>query len=274
MKMRHNKKRNTGFLYEALIVELTKTVVTSELDKKNRITAILKEFFKPGSVLAEELEHYRSLNETDSMQPYTAEKLLCESRNQYSMLNKKEIFKTQTRLVNKINKTVSKDVFNNFVPNYKSLATIYQIFNDSLSIKKRVILEEEILKKMIKAPPEQKEMEIKNIDNIVFNSFSKKFNNKYLSLHEEQKKLLKTYVTAVADNSISLKVFLNEEIRRLKSKLEESLKNTEEITSDESMVHRTEEVIGFLDSCSSKLVDQSMVEKVLKIQELAREIEQ
>tara|TARA_Y100000034_G_scaffold84518_1_gene101341 strand:- start:1113 stop:1937 length:825 start_codon:yes stop_codon:yes gene_type:complete len=274
MKMRHNKKRNTGFLYEALIVELTKTVVNGDADKKKQITAILKEFFKPGSVLAKELEYYRSLNETDSMQPYTAEKLLCESRNQYSMLDKKEIFKTQTKLVNKINKMVSKETFNNFVPNYKSLATIYQIFNDSMSIKKRVILEEEILKRMIRVPSEQKEVEIKNIDNIVFNSFSKKFNNKYLSLHEEQKKLLKTYVSAAADNSISLKVFLNEEIKRLKSKLEESLKSTEEIIADASMVSRTEEVIDFLDSCSSKLIDQSMVEKVLKIQELAREIEQ
>ena len=34
-KMKHNKKRNTAFLYEALVKELTKTVVEKDNNKKN-----------------------------------------------------------------------------------------------------------------------------------------------------------------------------------------------------------------------------------------------
>jgi len=37
MKMKHNKKRNTAFLYECLIKELTKTIVRKEIDKKEKI---------------------------------------------------------------------------------------------------------------------------------------------------------------------------------------------------------------------------------------------
>ena len=37
MKMKHNKKRNTAFLYECLIKEMTKAVVRGELQKKQQI---------------------------------------------------------------------------------------------------------------------------------------------------------------------------------------------------------------------------------------------
>ena len=35
--MKHNKKRNTAFLYECLIKEMTKAVVRGELQKKQQI---------------------------------------------------------------------------------------------------------------------------------------------------------------------------------------------------------------------------------------------
>ena len=45
MKQRHNKKRNTAFLYETLIVELTKSSVRNDTNRKRNVIAILKEFF-------------------------------------------------------------------------------------------------------------------------------------------------------------------------------------------------------------------------------------
>ena len=46
MKMKHNKKRNTAFLYECLLKELTKTIVRSENKRKDEIISIIKEFFQ------------------------------------------------------------------------------------------------------------------------------------------------------------------------------------------------------------------------------------
>ena len=37
MKMKHNKKRNTAFLYESLIKELTKSLVNKDEEKKQQI---------------------------------------------------------------------------------------------------------------------------------------------------------------------------------------------------------------------------------------------
>jgi len=56
MKFRHNKKRNTAFLYEALVKELTKAIVNKDIKKKNALVSMLKENFSTGKVLQKELE--------------------------------------------------------------------------------------------------------------------------------------------------------------------------------------------------------------------------
>ncbi len=40
--MKHNKKRNTAFLYESLVKELTKAVVRQEEAKKKTIITLIK----------------------------------------------------------------------------------------------------------------------------------------------------------------------------------------------------------------------------------------
>ena len=56
MKTKHNKKRNTAFLFESLVRELTKSIVFSKPEKTKKIKNIIKEHFSKGSALARELE--------------------------------------------------------------------------------------------------------------------------------------------------------------------------------------------------------------------------
>ena len=70
------------------------------------------------------------------------------------------------------------------------------------------------------------------IDKTVYKLFVNKFNEKYNNqLLPEQKQLLNYYVSSFADNALSLKIFLNEEVGRLKTELKQSL-NIEEIKND------------------------------------------
>ena len=41
MRLKHNKKRNTAFVYEALVRELTESVVRNNKNKQNKIVSIL-----------------------------------------------------------------------------------------------------------------------------------------------------------------------------------------------------------------------------------------
>jgi len=59
--MKHNKKRNPAFLYEALIREMAVAVSVGESDKQLEIKNILVNHFKKGTELRKELDIYRTL---------------------------------------------------------------------------------------------------------------------------------------------------------------------------------------------------------------------
>jgi len=271
MSLKHNKKRNTAFLYETLLKELTKSVVNGATEKKWQIINLMKESFNTNTNLYKELVLYKSLNETNQLAPQTAEKLVYEIRLQHSKLDKKKIFSEQTALIKQMNKTLSKGVFSNFVANYKSLATIYQIFNEETPTKSRVLLEENVLKALTSEKIEEQQA-MKPIDNIVYKQFVQKFNEEYSDkLCNEQKELLNKYIASFLDNGIELKVFLNEELSRLKEEVSESMK-LQEIKEDEDMLKKTESIVNLLEGFRNRQIDKEMIEKVLKIQELAKEI--
>ena len=51
MKFKHNKKRNTAFIYECLIKELSKAALYESTDKKSKVLFILKEYFGKDKIL-------------------------------------------------------------------------------------------------------------------------------------------------------------------------------------------------------------------------------
>tara|TARA_A100001515_G_scaffold27079_1_gene20724 strand:- start:207 stop:1025 length:819 start_codon:yes stop_codon:yes gene_type:complete len=269
---RHNKKRNTAFLFETLVIELTKSIVQKDHKRKHQISEMLKTHFDQKTILRKELDLFMALLETDGLDAKTSEKLLAEAKKQYTNLDKQKIFEQQSALIKKINTTLSKSVFSNFMPNYKDLATIGQIFNDSTPIKSRVLLENKIVEKLSnKQETEQSQMQ--PIDNIVYKTFVDKFNDQYgTKLTEQQSTLLSYYISSFADNGLQLKTFLNEELARLKVTLTSALESNE-ISNDSDMMDSTNKVIAKLDEYKNTPVDKAMIEGILKTQELVREIE-
>ena len=270
MKIKHNKKRNTAFVYEILIKEATVAILKKDTKRRNNVINIIKKHFKSDSLLRKDLECYRSLYENQNLTQLTSEKIIKEVKLQKRLLDAARLFKQQTALIHDINKEASSSIFNNFIPNYKTLATIDQIFSDRISPKNQVILENEIVKNMTKQFPTKEVVE--PIDNIIYNTFVEKFNNKYESnLLEEQKKLLTYYIASFADNALELKVFLNEEIARLKNKLEEA-KAINEIKSDTEMLEKTNKIIERLNGFFNRTIDDNLLLTVMRTQELVKEI--
>ena len=270
MKIKHNKKRNTAFVYEALVKEATVAILKNDSERKDKAIKIIKKHFKPGSVLRKDLDCYRSLSENQSIDRLTAEKILREVKLQKRLIDPSGLFKQQTKLIHDVNKEVSSSVFGNFVPNYKSLATIMQIFSDKISPKNQVILENEIIEKMVVRLPGIENGE--QIDGIVYKTFAKKINEKYDNeLLKEQKELLTYYVSSFADNALELKTFLNDEIPRLKEQLEKA-KTLDEVKEDEEMFNKTQKVIEHLSSFAKEDVNESVLLTIMKTQKLVKEI--
>jgi hypothetical protein len=273
-KTKHNKKRNTAFLYEALVREMTKAVVSQDKERKNNIVDILKESFSSKRILGKELKLYQTILESADLESVTAEKLLYKIREAYSELDEQEIYNAQSAVIDRINKEVGSEVYNNFVPNYKSIATVSQLFgadSTAVGIKRGVILEQQILETITSSTTEESKTEMKPIDNIVFKTFTSKFNEVYGDdLLSEQKELLNRYILSFSSDT-DIKIYLNEELGRLHTALQTAL-NIEEVKSDQNMTESTNSVIKMIDEFKTQPVDKSLVEKVLKIQNLVHEI--
>ena len=190
-KSKHNKKRNTAFLFEILTRELTKSIFNEDTKRKNKIISIIKEHFKKGSLLNKDLESYRSICETENFKENVAEKLLQEIKAANRILDPQGLFVAQSRLIDDMNKGLSKSAFSTFVPNYKSLATLAQIFDNDTPTKTRVLLEDAVVKQMTFDKKNQEDENLLTIDNLTYQTFIEKFNRKYgQELREEQNNLL------------------------------------------------------------------------------------
>ena len=269
MKARHNKKRNTAFVYEALIREMSKAVLAGDKTLQNKVLEILKKHFSEHSVLGKELGCYKALTESKDLDKYTAEKMLYRARQAYEDLDNAEIFKEQSQVIKTINKEISSDVFSNFVPNYRSFATISQIFNTKTSVKKKVILEQEVIRS-ITNKSDNKKGSLKPIDSLVVKTFTKNFNDKYKDLLPEQKHLLGKYIFSFDQNEADFRLYLSEELTRIKKEVEKSLQ-LEDVYTDEAMVTNTKKVLNDIDGFNVSTIREVEVKKILKLQKLVSE---
>ena len=112
---------------------------------------------------------------------------------------------------------------------------------------------------------------MKPVDNLVYRTFVDKFNEQYKDeLLEEQKDLLSRYIASIHDDGIELRLFLNEELARLKKSLNEGLLN-EEINSNEQFLDKAKKLLTIMENYKKTPINTGMIEQILKVQALAKE---
>ena len=269
-KLKHNKKRNTAFLFESLVKELTKAVVYRNENRQKIISSLIKEHFKKNSILDKELTLYKQLYETKQFPQQSAEKLIDQVKVEHEKLSETEIFNEQSRLIAKINKTLGFEVYNNFVPNYKTLASISQIFSKDVEPRKKVLLEREIFDVLV--APQIVEKQEKTIEDRGFlKTFYNKFNKTYSGiLSEQQKQLLSKYITHQEDD-VDLKIYLNEEISRIKKELE-SVNSFDIIKENVELKDKVNKTKQYVDSIKIEVINEELIKKVMIIQDFLSEV--
>jgi hypothetical protein len=266
---KHNKKRNTAFIYEALVREVIRQTIKKDIVQRDRAIKVLKESFGKNTEAKKELELYKVLLDTRGLERSVAEKIVSETIRQYKNLDHKKIFFEQNQIISLINKEFSKSTFNNFVPNYKNLATIAQIFGDSLNPKERVLLENKLVDSLSSADDIIEGNTPSS--SLITKTFVKRFNDTYNHFLEEQKELLSKYIFSFEDDGVEFSFYLNEEVGRLKDTLNEATKISE-IKEDQDLQTKLHEVLAVLEDISKKTLDREALIDILKIQNLAKEL--
>tara|TARA_Y100000310_G_scaffold319445_1_gene374715 strand:- start:149 stop:970 length:822 start_codon:yes stop_codon:yes gene_type:complete len=267
--MRHNKKRNTAFLYECLIKELTKAIIRKDNMTKQKVLVIVKENFAKNSILYEDLFLYKQLLETKKLDEKYAKRFLVEVKKDWESIDRKKVFNAQTNLIRKINEVLAPDVFSNFIDNYRNIATAGSFLqSSSLKAKQRIVTEDRMM--ILVSQPKDKGKEIKHVDNLTYNTFVSKFNETYKhTLRDEQRSLLTNYITSFSDNGLGLKSFMNEEIGRLKESMKTIISGP---GVSETYKERGTKVLQKLEEFSKIPINEEMVKDIFYIQDLIGEI--
>ena len=103
-----------------------------------------------------------------------------------------------------------------------------------------------------------------DVDNLVYSTFAKKFNETYVGLNERQKSLLKAFLTSTDQNNLEMKIYLDEELERIK----EEIKQSQEL---EVFPEQKQEILNLIGTYSEKELDSEDLTKILKIQQLVEE---
>ena len=271
-KLRHSKFKNTGVLFELLV----RQIASDTLNEKNSpALSIIKKHFKNGSELSKELKLYQYLVKENFDNSYKAQEFLNIVLSERKKLNEGVLKREKYNLIKTINERfTTNDFFKYRVSNYKSLASIYKLFenNEGVSPKEWVECKNVILENVTKKPKAEREVnseyvnESKDVRLLAYKFLVDKFNEKYKGLTTEQKSVLRNYINNV-DNSDNLKRFILRESEKLKKEFSKIK------ISDKVSTIKLKEVVNLIDGLSnSKIVSENQALGLLRYHQLLNEL--
>lgn len=276
-KLKHSKYKNTGILFEMLVRKLTSETLSSN---KSVTIDIIKKYFGKNTELAKELNLYNSLLKEQYRTEAQALDYIRSIKSSHSRLNQSVLRRQRYNLVKEISE---KFVFSNMskihITNYKTLASIYMIFEyDETSNPKQllecknVIIQNGLLtekRSTIKDPViESFESQPKDVRLLTYKLMIDKFNEKYSNLDESQKHLLNKYITNVNDTA-ALKEYVEQIIPTIKKELSTQAKTiTDKAT--QIKVQKLSEMLCTVENMKS--IKESHVLSLLRYFDLIKEL--
>jgi hypothetical protein len=233
-KLKHSKYKNTGILFEMLVRKLTSEALSSD---KSVTVDIIKKYFGKNTELAKELHLYNALLKEQFRSEAQALDYIRTVKSAHSKLNQSLLRRQRYNLVKEISEQFGFDKASKIqINNYKTLASIYMIFEHDETANpkqllecKNVILQNGLIQetKHVEEPDpvvEAFKSQPKEVRLLTYKLMIDKFNEKYSGLDESQKRLLNKYITNVNDTA-ALKEYVEVEIPLIKKQLSEQAKS-------------------------------------------------
>lgn len=279
MKIKHNKYKNTGILFELLVRKITADTLSSG---NSKAAALVKKYFTK-SELANENKLYQTINNSISLSEGKAETILSTVLDQSKKLDGEKLAKEKYNLIREIKENFDmNDFFGAKIKSYKLLASTYVLL-ESYSDKKFANPESIITSKItilehITSHPDTKMSlsplveELMSLDKgtraLTYKIMLEKYNTKFDGLSTEQKEVLKEYIHSATD-APKLKEFLNTKFKGISAVLKENVGKIEE----PALKIKIQEVINLIDPIlkTRKMKDDHLV-ALLQYLDLSKEI--
>ena len=278
MKLKHNKLRNTGLLFELLVRQITSDTLNN---RESKAVNILKNNFN-NNAIAKEYKIYKALLTNKNLSEGKANIVIESAIQAHKKLNKSLLNNQKYKLISQIKENYDiEEFFKSKIDNYKTLASVYMLFemyqSDSIDpqneVKFKFSIMEDICAGIREAKKDPVLEEYESFDKgtkaLVYKLMVQKFNEKYSEFNTNQKRLLKEYINSITTPE-TFKEYVNEELEKLKTKLTTLSKKV----NDEVRKIKIQEVINIIKPVSQhKQVCDLDLENLLHYYELEKELE-
>lgn len=244
-KIKHSKFKNTGFIFELLVRQITSEIMSANKSVAERI---LKEHFNSKKELSKELKLYQYLINEKYNSESKADQFINTILEARKRLDEKKLTKEKYNLIKEIKETYNLDEFiKSSISNYKTLASIYKIFETVATdeqydptdiVSSRFTIAENIINSSIQnkdakikdAVLEEYRKQDDDLRAVSYKLLVESFNNKYKNLTNEQKSLLREYINNI-NNTGKLSEYVDKEVTNLVNNLRElGTKITDKVT--------------------------------------------
>jgi len=280
MKIKHNKYKNTGVLFELLVRKITSDTMSNS---NSKAASLVKKYFTK-SELANENKLYQTLNRSTSLSEGKAESILSTLLDLSRRLDKDKLSKEKYNLIKEIKNNFDiNDFFGAKIKNYKLLASTYVLFesynNKKFGNPESIITSKITILEYITSNPNSKISlsplveELTQLDkgtrSLAYKIMLEKYNTKFDGLTKDQKEVLKEYINSATD-APKLKEFLNKKFNGISKVLKENISKIE----SPALKIKIQEVINLIKPIltTKNLKDDHLV-ALLQYLELSSEIE-
>ena len=239
----HNKKRNTGLLYEFLIRTISQALVDDDKHKSSRALKIIKAHFKVGTELYKEFRLINSIMKTTVSAESVASSILGEAKIAARSHDVNMLDKEKSLLIRSINHQLNDDSFyDQPIVEYRTIATIQNLLNcwrsKSIDLSSMAKYEDHVVNWLV-TPKVESNQQITTegtagSNRLLMKIMMKKLGEKYdNTLSVEQKSLIKAYAFSAAnDDEKTIVLKLNE----IKDKLLKSIDSYTENKIEEKYI--------------------------------------
>ena len=284
-KIKHSKFKNTGFIFELLVRQITAEVMSSS---KSVAEKLLKEHFNSKQELSKELKLYQYLINEKYNSESKAEQFINTILEARKKIDEKKLTKEKYNLIKEIKETYDLDEFiKSPISNYKTLASIYKIFETVVTdtqyeptdiVSARFTIAENIINSSIQnkdvklkdAVLEEYRKQDDDLRAVSYKLLVESFNNKYSNLTNDQKGLLREYI-----NNINNTGKLNEYVSNEVTKLVDGLKEVGSKISDKVTKIKLAETIANIRKIKSvKKIKEQHLSAMMMTYELLKELKE
>ena len=284
-KIKHSKFKNTGFIFELLVRQITSEIMSANKSVAERI---LKEHFNSKKELSKELKLYQYLINEKYNSESKAEKFIDTILEARKRLDETKLAREKYNLVKEIKDTYNLEEFiKSPISNYKTLASIYKIFEVASTneqydptdiVSSRFTITESIINSSIQNKDvklkdlvmEEYKKQDEDLRAVSYKLLVESFNNKYKNLTNDQKGLLREYINNI-NNTGKLNEYVSNEITKLINGLKEV---GSKITDKVTQIKLAETIANVRKVKSVKKIKEQHLSALMMTYELLSELKQ